>query len=356
HSSPVVWDKTVFLTTAAKDSGQRYVVRIDATTGKIAWQQLVLRAPVESMHRENSAASSTPVTDGTNIFTSFQNGPRADFQCYDFSGRKIWGIQPLSFKGMHGYSYTPVIYRDLVIFDMSQNDQSVVLALDKRTGKERWRYERKKQEISHVTPIVIDAARPQLIVCGGDEVRGFDPVSGNSLWWADGPTDVCVAGMSFGQDTVFVNGGYPRKTRMAVKATGAGDVTGTHIAWTTGREVTYVPSPVYHQGNLYTVVDDGLVYCFDPKTGNAIWNHRVGGRFRSSLVLAAGNIYATNDKGLTTVFRAAPEKFTPVATNDLSEFCYATPAISNGRIYMRTATHLYCIAGPRSAVRGDAGR
>src|SRR6185436_11295142 len=109
HSSPVVWDKTVFLTTAAKDSGQRYLVRIDATTGKIVWQQLVLRAPVESMHRENSAASSTPVTDGTNIFTSFQNGPRADFQCYDFSGRKLWGIQPLSFKGMHGYSYTPVI-------------------------------------------------------------------------------------------------------------------------------------------------------------------------------------------------------------------------------------------------------
>jgi outer membrane protein assembly factor BamB len=356
HSSPAVWDRSIFLTTAAKDTGQRSLLRLDAVTGRIAWQQVAVTAPVENMHRENSAASSTAVTDGTYVFTSFQNGSRVDVQCYDFTGRRIWTQQPLTFRGMHGYSYTPVLFRDLVIYDFSQNDQSAVIALDKKTGQQRWRYNRKKQEISHVTPIVIEGDRPQLVVCGGDEIRGFDPATGRSLWWADGPTDVCVAGISFGEDTVFVNGGYPRKTRMAVKTTGAGDVTQTHVAWSTGREVTYVPSPVYYNGHLYTVVDDGLVYCFEAKSGNATWNHRIGGRFRSSLMLANGNVYATNDKGLTTVFRATPEKFVAVATNDLAEFCYATPAISNGRLYMRTATHLYCISGPAGPLRGEVGK
>ena len=355
HSSPSVWERSVFLTTATKN-GQRSLMRLDTVTGRIAWQQVAVTAPVENMHRENSAASSTPVTDGAHIFTSFQNGNRIDLQCYDFTGRKIWATQPLTFRGMHGYSYTPVLFRDLVIYDISQNDQSAVLALDKKTGQQRWRYIRKKQEISHVTPIITDGPKPQLVVCGGDEVRGFDPLTGRSLWWADGPTDVCVAGISFGEDTVFVNGGYPRKTRMAVKTTGSGDVTQTHVSWTTGREVSYVPSPVYHNGHVYTVVDDGLVYCFDAKSGNALWNHRIGGRFRSSLVMANGNIYATSDKGLTTVFRATPERFTPVATNNLAELCYATPAISNGRLYMRTGSQLYCIVSPSAPVRGQAGK
>ena len=356
HSSPTVWERSLFLTTAAKNNGQRYLLRLDTVTGRIAWQQVAVTAPLEDMHRENSAASSTPVTDGTYVFTSFQNGNHVDLQCYDFTGRRVWSYQPATFRGMHGYSYTPVLFRDLVIYDLSQNDQSSVIALDKKTGQQRWRYIRKKKEISHVTPVILQGARPQLVICGGDEVRAFDPLTGKSLWWADGPTDVCVAGISFGEDTVFVNGGYPRKTRMAIKTSGSGDVTQSHVAWSTGREVTYVPSPVYFKGHVYTVVDDGLVYCFDAKTGDATWNHRIGGRFRSSLVLANGNIYATNDRGLTTVFQATPDRFVPVATNNLAEFCYATPAISNGRIYMRTGAQLYCIAAPSAAVRGQAGK
>jgi outer membrane protein assembly factor BamB len=345
HSSPVVFGNNVFLTTATKD-GQRYLLRIDTSSGNIVWQRIVLSAAVESMHRENSPASSTPVTDGTYVFTSFQNGSRVDLQCYDYSGERIWSVQPLQFRGMHGYSYTPVLFGELVIYDFSQNDESAVIALDKKTGQQRWRFTHPKQEISHVTPIIVKGARPQLVVCGGDYIRSFEPTTGQPIWSADGPTDVCVAGLSFGDETVFANGGYPKKTRMAVKTTGSGDVTASHLAWSTSREVTYVPSPVYSKGHLYTVVDDGLLYCFEAKSGDAVWNHRIGGRFRSSLVLAAGNVYATNDKGLTTVFRATPEKFIQVASNNLAEFCYATPAISNGRIYVRTGSNLYCISGP----------
>jgi len=109
-----------------------------------------------------------------------------------------------------------------------------------------------------------------------------------------------------------------------------------------------VPSPVYHDGHFYSVLDEGILCCINAKTGETVWDERVNGRFRSSLVLAEGNGYATNDKGVTTVFRATPKGFESVAVNDLGEFCYATPAIADGRVYVRTGKRLFCI-GPSEA-------
>lgn len=344
HSSPVVWGDNIFVTSANSSNGERLLLRLDAKTGQVIWQRVVLTAPVESMHRENSAASSTPVTDGTHIFTSFQNGTRVDLQCYDFEGNRIWAKQPLRFAGMHGYSYTPALFGELVIFDFAQNDEAAVIALDKRSGQQRWRWDRSTRDISHVTPLLIEhGGATQLIVCGSDEIRALDPATGQSLWWCNGPTEVCVAGLAFDGRAVFAAGGYPNRTRMAVEVSGRGDVTKSHVRWKSTRQVTYVPSPVYHRGHLYTVIDDGMLTCVDAKTGNSVWDERLGGRFRSSLVLANENIYATDDKGVTTVFKATPQRFERVAVNDLGEFCYATPVISNGRLYIRTDRHLYCI-------------
>jgi outer membrane protein assembly factor BamB len=350
HSSPTVWEDSVFLTTVLKESRERLLLRLDARAGKVLWQRVIVTANLERMHRENSSASSTPLTDGQHVFTSFQNGRRVDLQCYDFDGQRVWSVQPLGFEGEHGYSYTPLLCDDLLIYDFAQNDEAAVLALDKKTGQTRWRFDRKTREISHVTPLLVTAGGTrQVVVCGSDEIRSFVPETGKSLWWCDGPTEVCVAGLSYGDGLVFATGGYPRRTRLAVKATGRGDASSSQVVWSLGREVSYVPSPVFHQGHLYTVVDDGMLYCFDARTGKAVWEQRLGGRFRCSLVLADGNIYATNDKGLTTVFKATSSGFQSVAVNDLQEFCYATPAISNGRIFLRTGGHLYCIGAAESA-------
>lgn len=344
HSSPVIWNDSLFLTTALKDSGDRVLLRLDATSGDILWRQTVVTAPVESMHRENTPASSTPITDGTHVFTSFQKGPRVDVSCHDLSGKLVWSVQPLRFKGMHGYSYTPLLHRDLLIIDYSQDDEAAVLALDKRTGKTRWRFDRPQAVISHVTPLLIkDGSGTQLVTCGANEIRAFNPDTGESIWWCRGPTDVCVAGLVAGDGLVFANGGYPKRTRMAVKTSGKGDVTDSHVAWSTVREVSYVPSPIYLDGHFYSVIDEGLVFCFEAATGKAVWDHRLGGRFRSSLILGGGNLYASNDKGVTTVFRASPTGFQQVAANDLEEVLYTTPAVAHGRLYIRTAGHLYCI-------------
>ena len=156
HSSPVVWGASVFLTTAMPNSQERLLLRLDAGTGKILWQRTVLTAAPEYINRENSLASSTPVTDGERVFTSFQNGKRVDLQCYDLNGKRIWSVQPLEFNGEHGYSYTPLLYRDLLIFDCRQEGEAALLAFDKSTGKVRWRVEPSKRRISHITPLLVN--------------------------------------------------------------------------------------------------------------------------------------------------------------------------------------------------------
>ena len=345
HSSPVVWGDSVFLTSSLPDSQERLLLRFDARSGTILWQHSVLTAAVEAMHRENSPASSTPVTDGELVFTSFQSGKRVNLQAYDFTGRQIWSVEPLEFNGEHGYSYTPLLYRDLLIFDCRQEGEAALLALEKRTGKVRWRIEPAKRRISHITPLLIaDGGRAQVIVCGSDEIRSVNPDTGATWWWCRGPSDVAVAGLSYGEGLIFATAGYPNRTRMAVRVDGSGDVTQTHVVWKSRRQATYVPSPVYHTGYFYSVLDDGMLCCFNAKTGDTVWEQRLEGRFRSSLVLADGNIYATNDKGVTTVFRATPQGFSSLAVNNLAEFCYTTPAIAGGKIYLRTGKHLFCIA------------
>jgi len=344
HSSPIVWDNAVFLTSALPDSGERVLVRLDAESGRIVWQAKAGQAPRESMHRENSSASSTPVTDGQSVFTSFQVGDRAEFRAYDFAGKEKWSVRPLQFEGEHGYSYTPVIYRDLVIYDVRQEGEAAVIALDKNTGQVRWRAEPKKKRISHVAPLLVEeGGRTMVVVSGSDETAAYDPASGNQIWRCEGPSDVSVAGLSYGEGMIFATAGYPARTRMAVRVSGRGDVTRTGVVWKSNRQVTYVPSPVYDRGYLYTVVDDGLLFCFDARTGEAKWEHRLGGRFRSSLILAGGIIYATDDKGKTTLVKASPAGFEQAGQNDLGEFVYTTPAISNQRLYLRTGENLYCI-------------
>jgi len=343
HSSPVVWEGSVFVT-SANDNGERHLIRVDADTGRIVWQKKVATAAKESMHRENSSASSTPATDGERVITSFQVGDRVDLRCFDFAGRQLWAVQPLRFDGQHGYGYSPILYKDLVLFDCRQEGEAALLALDRRTGQRRWQAVPGNKRISHVTPLLIAYDNQlQLIVSGSDETRSYNPDNGQPIWWCDGPSDVAVAGLVYGDGMVFAAAGYPDRTRVAIRVNGRGDVTKSHVAWSLRRQVTYVPSPVYHQGHVYSVIDEGMVCCFDAKTGQSKWEHRLGGRFRSSLVLAGGRIYATNDKGLSTVFEPNPEQFRALASNDLGEFCYATPAISNGRLFVRTGESLYCV-------------
>ena len=358
HSSPVVWGESVLVTSANRETGDRTLVRVDAKTGKILWEKKLFTAPRESMHRENSSASSTPATDGKLVFTSFQNGNKVDLRAYDFEGKEVWAVQPLSFSGQHGYSYSPVVFEDLLLLDCRQEGEAAILGLDKRTGKERWRAKPSHSRISHITPLIIhDGEKHQMIVSGSHETASYDPRTGQQIWWCEGPSEVSVAGMVFGDELLFVTSGYPDRSRMAIRVDGMGDVSETHVKWRLRRQATYVPSPVYYEGHVYSVMDEGMMTCINLESGEPVWQERLGGRFRSSLLLADNLIYATNDEGVTTVLEATPEGLREVAKNQLGEFCYTTPAISNGRIYIRTAENLYCVtAGSETVAESGASR
>jgi len=348
HSSPIVWNDAVFLTTAFPEKKQRVLLRVDARTGRIVWQRVVVTAELEHIHRENSYASSSPATDGQRIYTSFAAFDRVNLQAYDFSGTKIWETEPTRFEGEHGYSYAPILRGDLLFLDCNQNDEPALLALDTKTGQVRWRVDKAGHDISHVAPLLVySAGREQLLTCGSNRIQSFDPATGTEIWFCKGPTDVCVAGLAFGDDLLFATGGYPNRSRMVVRTTGTGEVTDTHIVWESHRAVSYVPSPVYCDGHFYSVLDNGLLHCFDANSGDTVWQRRLGGHFRCSLLLVEGNLWATNDQGMTTICKASPQDFQQIAVNDLHEFCYATPAIAHRRIYLRTKEHLYCIGAKR---------
>ncbi|MGZ8898643.1 MAG: outer membrane protein assembly factor BamB family protein [Limisphaerales bacterium] len=348
HSSPIIWNDSVFLTSALPENGNRVLIKVNATTGRIAWQNVVAKSERESMHRENSSASSTAATDGAQVITSFQVGDKVDIRSYDFEGKLQWSAQPLSFSGEHGFSYSPIFYKDLVILDCRQEGEAATIAFDKKNGAIRWKVEPKKRRISHIPPLIIhDGAREQLIVSGSDETASYHPLTGEQIWWCEGPSDVAVAGMAFGDGLLFTTAGYPARTRMAIRVNGAGDVTESGVAWKFQRQASYVPSPVFHEGHLYSVLDEGMLLCFEARTGDIKWQERLKGRFRASLLLADGLIFAMNDQGVTTIVRASPESFQPVATNYLGELCYASPGLSNGRLFIRTAGNLYCIGQPQ---------
>ena len=342
HSSPIVWEGKVFLTSA--EGTRRVLLAYDSRNGKLLWRTTVLDAEKEYMHRENSPASSTLATDGVHLFTSFQSGDRVDLRCYDFGGKLIWAEQPLQFEGEHGYSYSPIVYQDLLIFDCRQEGEAATLGIEKATGKIRWRSTPGRKRISHITPLIVPVAgKDQLVVSGSDETAAYEPLTGKMIWHVDGPSDVAVSGLCFGLDMVFTTAGYPSRSRMAVRINPPDSTEPATVAWKFNRQASYVPSPVYHEGHLYSVLDEGMFYCFKAGTGEPVWDHRLTGRFRSSLLLADGNIYATSDKGVTTVLKASSTGYQEISRNELGAFCYTTPALSNSRLFIRTDRQLHCI-------------
>jgi len=157
--------------------------------------------------------------------------------------------------------------------------------------------------------------------------------------------------MAFEGDLVFASGRVPEKDLLCVRADGSGDVTETHVEWRTNTLITYVPSPLVHEGRLYVVNDDGIARCLDANTGKEFWKKRLGGKFSASPLLAAGKVFATNEEGTTFVFQAGP-KYEMVSRNEIGEECLASPLICGGRVFLRTSRHLYCLGDTESSQSG----
>jgi len=337
----------VFTATALPEKKQRLLVCLDRRTGQMLWSQTVLTAELENKSPENSFASCTPATDGERVYVAFLDVNQVVVAALDFSGKLLWLARPGEFQNDHGFSSSPVLYRDEVILSAQGKQGNFLVALSRVDGHTLWKNALNHPSNSFGQPLVRAlAGRAQLILCGDKAVTSFNPQDGARLWYVESPSTDFVITPVFSEQAglLLTTSSWPKKELQAIKPDGEGDVTQTRIVWRSVAGAPYVPSPIAVGRFFLTVSDAGNeIYCFEAVTGQILW-HEPFGHSHASPMSAGGLVYFLNDKGVTHVIKPG-EKYELVAANDLAEKCFASPAISRGQIFLRGAANLYCI-GP----------
>ena len=376
HSSPIVWGKYVFLTTAVEGEavsgakaakhlidGKEWVhpdsvgadrkhtfkvVALNRDSGKILWETVAWEGtPYDNRHRKSSYAASTPTTDGKMVYAFFGT---EGLYAYDYNGKLAWNAQlgNLATLGM-GTAASPILFENLVIVqcDEDNGEASFIVALDKKTGKEAWRTPRTKIQVSWSTPLLVRTPkRAELIASGTEYVISYDPATGKELWRHKGLESNAIPSPVANSEMAYLVAGFPAKITLAIKLGGSGDLTGTpNVAWKYAKGTAYVPSPILYGDYLYLTTDRGILTAIDAKTGEVKYE---GGRipipatFTASPVAFEGKILMTSEDGDTFMVKAGP-KHEIVGTNSLGEAVYASPAIADGHIFIRGEKNLYCI-------------
>ena len=366
HASPIVWDDSIFLVSCLKEKKERVLIRVDRKSGKLVWQKTVVESVLESKHNLNSYASSTPATDGKLVYVAFlkvdgdtvpapnvgRKRPITPGQvvvaAYDFDGNKKWQVTVGKFVSAHGFCSSPVVHEDLLIVNGDHDGKSYVVALNKMTGKEVWKVPRRHGIRSYVTPLIRDIdGQTQMVMSGSKCVISLDPKTGKRIWNVEGPTEQFVASMVYDGANFFMACGFPTYHVMAINPRGAGDVTKTNVTWHVKTAKCYVPSPVLLDGYLFVADDRGTGNCFDAKTGERLWQDRLGRHFSASLVTANGYVYFQADDGIMKVVKPG-KKLNVIAENNLGEYIFSSPAFAQGQLFLRGEKHLFAI-GNQSA-------
>jgi outer membrane protein assembly factor BamB len=343
-SSPVVGGGRVWLTTAVDQRGiSLRLMAFDVATGREALNVEVFKIPSDrrEINPKNSWASPTPILDGDRVYVHFGADGTAALST---TGEIIWKNK-FEYQSQHGAGGSPVLYGDLLIFNCDGSDVAFVVALDKQTGKVKWKTNRGvPADQAYTTPLVIHTGdRDQLISVGAFRTRAYDPLTGKEIWrvrYDEGFSNVPRPVFSHG--LVFITTGFQQPELVAVRPTGTGDVTKTHIAWSLKRGAPLTPSPLAVGDELYVVNDGGIASCIDAESGAVIWQQRLGGTYSASPVFADGRIYFLAEQGATVVI-APGRDFRRLAINTLDGGLLASMAISSGSLYLRTDSHLYRI-------------
>jgi outer membrane protein assembly factor BamB len=348
HSSPIIWGDRIFLTTALKDTQERLLLSLDRKTGKLLWQQTVLRAPLEAKNNENSYASATPVTDGERVYVTFLDGEEVVGAAYDFAGKQLWLARPGRFKSQWGFSHPPLLFENQVMVACYSKGENFVAALNPADGKVIWKTLGENPSQSYSPPLIREmAGRQQMVVPGNTAVTSYDPRTGKVLWVVDGLSPDSVATPVYHEkaDLILSSTSWPNKVLVAIKPDGEGNVTTSKVIWKTPEGAPYVPSPIAVGDWFLTSSFAGkAAYCYEATTGKILWKEPMG-LHHASPVTANGLVYFLNDDGVMHVVRAGP-KFDLVARNEIGEKTYASPALNGDQIFVRSFTQLYCIGKP----------
>jgi outer membrane protein assembly factor BamB len=353
-STPIIWRDRIFLNVANGDVLEFWC--LDKSKGEVLWKKQLGAGNVKM--RKQNMSSPSPVTDGRSVYVMTGTGILKGF---DFSGKELWTREIQKDYGNFGlnwgYASSPLLFEDSlyvqVLHGMKTDDPSYVMRFDKKTGKTLWKVDRPTSAIrespdSYTTPALLRYGKStEIVITGGDCVTGHDPETGQELWRANGLNPDKNEFYRLVASPIIFNEIIYAPTRvkplLALKAGGRGDVTSSHLLWSTVNGPD-VPTPVTDGKYFYIVNDRGIMWCLDAKTGAEVYGQQriKTGAYSASPVLADGKVYVTNEDGLTTVVAAGP-KFEVLAENPLNDYVLSSPAISDGRIYIRTTGHLYAI-------------
>lgn len=317
--------------------------------GRRLWQfRLEAEGELPEVHQKHNLASPSPVTDGQLVVAWFGNGQLVALDVA--SGRRLWqrhlGKEYSPFDISWGHGSSPTLYGDMVILLCDHRPASYLLALDKRTGAVRWKADRPKESVSYTTPTVVPApGGHELIVNSTRRVDAYDPDTGTLLWWLGEPHNFAIPVPAFADGVLYMSRGYRSGPYMAVRPGGRGEVGPSHVLWSLPTGAPYVSSLTYYEGLVYMANDAGIVTCVDARTGQKVWQERIEGIFTASPVAADGRIYLVSETGETIVLKAGREPRV-LARNPIGERSVASPAISNGQIFIRTDDHLFCLGKP----------
>jgi outer membrane protein assembly factor BamB len=342
NSSPIVWRDRVIVTTAL-DGRRLSILAFRRSDGMRLWEALAPEGRNGSTHPKNGHASATPVTDGERVYVSF--GGRG-LLAVDLNGAVVWQRDLGAMDAYHGTAGSPLVYRDRIILYQDQLAGSFVAAFEARTGRVIWRTNR-EANVGWGSPVAVRVKdHDEIVVHSQSRVHAYDPDTGRELWRCSGSNYEVIPTPVVGHGMVFCSSGRAGPT-LAIRPGGRGDVTGSHLVWSSPRGSPFVPSPILYGDYLYMVNDmASIVTCFEAMTGRTVWQGRLGAAqregFSASPVAFDGKVFFTNDDGETFVLRAGPQ-FELLHSNRLGEYTLASPALVDGRWYIRTDRNLVAI-------------
>jgi outer membrane protein assembly factor BamB len=313
--------------------------------GKRVWERRIeAEGTLTPVHDKHNLATPSPVSDGSLVFAWFGTGQIA---ALDRNGAIVWqrhlGKEIAPFDIQWGHGSSPALYNDLLILLCDQPSASYLLALDKRTGKDRWKADRGKGRSSYSTPLIVESAgRAEVIVNSSERIDAYDARTGEFLWFTGDTNRFPIPSPVVHEGIIYASRGYRSGPYLAIKPGGRGDITATHVTWQVGTGAPYVSSLLYYEGAVYMANDVGVLTVIDAATGQRIWQERVDGVFSASPVAGAGHVYFVSENGETIVLKAGRQPQV-VARNAIGARAVASPAISNGQIFIRTDDQLFCI-------------
>ena len=319
-------------------------VCVDVAAGKLLWNvEVFQQAEGVKIHGKNSHASATPITDGKKLFVHFGTHGTA---ALDFDGNVLWKNQELKYAPQHGNGGSPVLVDGLLVVSCDGTDRQFVAALDQESGAIRWKVPRAttpEKGFSFGTPLVIEVdGRRQIVSSGSDAVFAYAPKDGSEIWRVNFPGGYSVVPRPvYGAGLLFVCTGYNNPVMLAIRPEGAsGDVTETHVAWQLKKGAPHNPSPLFLDGAVYVVSDNGVATCLDAATGKQNWQKRLGGNYSASPLYAAEKIYFQSEEGEGIVIAADSKVYRELGRNSVGERALASYAVEGSSLIIRSERHL----------------